>query len=237
MSSSSLGPGQLDVYVFERRPSHILHICRYLRPEETTHRKTDTFWPDEVIKSKETTYHPCAEVIGRCFVLHRDQFPFGRPKPHLWDHTTPIYLCENRYSLDNTTRPFTKITNWKPIDQDSMDAFSTPLQLYKSPSPFLRGVSGPGRLLTDAEVKTMQQAGEAAECVTRLFLLVGVGIDDSTDVHRQRSDHRSEPSRQLFRATCRRRPPPSDRSERRSPRRSCRSSRCVSHSSPVAAEV
>ncbi|PWN21804.1 hypothetical protein BCV69DRAFT_293079 [Microstroma glucosiphilum] len=135
-----------------------LTCCWYFRPEQTVHPASRYFFPDEVMKTGLYIDHAIEDVISKCHTLFYTRWTKGRPPRHVLDPLDPLYIAEYRY--DERTYEQNKIKNWNsclPEEQRGPDQpfelFAEPIMLpARIPSPFLRGVQGPGRICDESEV-------------------------------------------------------------------------------------
>ncbi|SCV72636.1 BQ2448_4173 [Microbotryum intermedium] len=140
------------VYKRMDSPQRCLSVCWYYRPEETIHPKSRTFYESEVFKSGQFVDHAIEDFIDRCFVMFFTRYIRGRPKAPVWDESLPLYVVEHRYK--DEIHSFKKIKNWNSCVPEEIRkqeyALVTfpggdPVTLPRFPSPFLRGIEGPGR--------------------------------------------------------------------------------------------
>lgn len=77
----------------------------------------------------------------------------GRPKAPTWNPAMTLYVCEHRYR--DETRSFKKIKNWQSCLPEEVRKHEYTLEphrddgvesLVRVPSPFVRGIKGPGGL-------------------------------------------------------------------------------------------
>ncbi|SCZ92634.1 BZ3500_MvSof-1268-A1-R1_Chr5-2g08052 [Microbotryum saponariae] len=140
------------VYKRMDSPQRCLSVCWYYRPEETIHPRSRTFYEGEVFKSGQFVDHAIEDFIDRCFVMFFTRYIRGRPKAPVWDESLPLYVVEHRYK--DEIHSFKKIKNWNSCVPEEIRkqeyALVTfpggdPVTLPRYPSPFLRGIEGPGR--------------------------------------------------------------------------------------------
>jgi chromatin structure-remodeling complex subunit RSC1/2 len=136
----------------------MLTCCWYFRPEQTVHPASRYFFPDEVMKTGLYIDHTIEDVISKCHTLFYTRWTKGRPPRHVLDPLDPLYIAEYRY--DERTYEQNKIKNWNsclPEEQRGPDQpfelFAEPIMIpARIPSPFLRGIQGPGRICDESEV-------------------------------------------------------------------------------------
>lgn len=136
----------------------MLTCCWYFRPEQTVHPASRYFFPDEVMKTGLYIDHAIEDVISKCHTLFYTRWTKGRPPRYVVDPLDPLYIAEYRY--DERTYEQNKIKNWNsclPEEQRGPDQpfelFAEPIMLpARIPSPFLRGIQGPGRICDESEV-------------------------------------------------------------------------------------
>lgn len=140
-------------------PDHLDHphitVCRYYRPEQTVHASYRRFYETEVFKSGNYVDLPVEDLLEKTFVMFATKYARGRPKEHLWDKRRPLYIVEHRYSPKSKTETggFSKIKSWNACIPEEvrkteydMYHFDEPQRPPLLPSPFLRGLIGPGRI-------------------------------------------------------------------------------------------
>jgi hypothetical protein len=141
----------------EDRRQDWITACWFLRPEQTRHLKTMTFWEDEVIKTSQSIEHHVEDVLEVVCVNFYTKAARGRPADGEggWHIGDPLYICENRYQADKDT--YFKIKNWAScMPEESrhkrfqMVEYDQPINLPdKLSSPFMRGVDGPGEIVKE----------------------------------------------------------------------------------------
>ncbi|CAO1632928.1 unnamed protein product [Jaminaea pallidilutea] len=143
----------------ERDQPPLLSCCWYLRPEQTVHPPSRTFVPNEVFKTGLFADHSIDDVLERVHVLFYTKWTRGRPPRSVWDRKSPLYYCECRYN--EKTYEWKRIKNWNHCLPEGMRGSDLPFEFFpemqpppeRLPSPFLRGLTGPGRLCEESEAR------------------------------------------------------------------------------------
>lgn len=129
----------------------------FLRPEQSKHPRSMTFWTNEVIKTGQFVEHHVEDILEVICVIFYTKANRGVPAEGEggWHTGDPIYICEMRYQPDRDA--YFKIKNWascmpEEVRHKRFDLveFDRPNPLPdKLPSPFLRGIEGPGGIVSD----------------------------------------------------------------------------------------
>lgn len=86
-------------------------------------------------------------------VMFVTRYVRGRPKPPTWNPAMPLYVCEHRYRDD--VKAFKKIKNWQSCLPEEVRKHEYTFEPFRDdavetiprvPSPFLRGIVGPGSI-------------------------------------------------------------------------------------------
>lgn len=145
-------------------------VCRYYRPEQTVHAPYRRFYENEVFKSGNYVDLPIEDLLEKTFVMFATKYSRGRPKEHLWDKRRPLYIVEHRYSPKSKTEDaggFSKIKSWNACIPEEVRKTEYEMHYFDEsqrppllPSPFLRGIEGPGRL--DENAPPPEEIGQHA---------------------------------------------------------------------------
>ncbi|TIA86685.1 hypothetical protein E3P99_03593 [Wallemia hederae] len=144
-------------------------VCRYYRPEQTVHAPYRRFYEDEVFKSGNYVDLPIEDLLEKTFVMFATKYSRGRPKEHLWDKRRPLYVVEHRYSPKSKTETggFSKIKSWNACIPEEVRKTEYEMNVFEEqqrptllPSPFLRGIEGPGRI--DENAPPPEEVGQHA---------------------------------------------------------------------------
>lgn len=129
----------------------------FLRPEQSKHPRSMTFWSNEVIKTGQYVEHHVEDILEVICVIFYTKANRGVPAEGEggWFTGDPLYVCEMRYQPDRDA--YFKIKNWASCmpeevrhKQFGLVEFDRPNPLPdKLPSPFLRGIDGPGGIVSD----------------------------------------------------------------------------------------
>lgn len=129
----------------------------FLRPEQSKHPRSMTFWSNEVIKTGQYVEHHVEDILEVICVIFYTKANRGVPAEGEggWHTGDPLYVCEMRYQPDRDA--YFKIKNWASCmpeevrhKQFGLVEFDRPNPLpEKLPSPFLRGIDGPGGIVSD----------------------------------------------------------------------------------------
>lgn len=129
----------------------------FLRPEQSKHPRSMTFWANEVIKTGQYVEHHVEDILEVICVIFYTKANRGVPAEGEggWHTGDPLYVCEMRYQPDRDA--YFKIKNWASCmpeevrhKQFGLVEFDRPNPLpEKLVSPFLRGIDGPGGIVSD----------------------------------------------------------------------------------------
>ncbi|PWN36587.1 uncharacterized protein FA14DRAFT_169572 [Meira miltonrushii] len=129
----------------------------FLRPEQSKHPRSMTFWSNEVIKTGQYVEHHVEDILEVICVIFYTKANRGVPAEGEggWHTGDPLYVCEMRYQPDRDA--YFKIKNWASCMPEEVRhktfgliEFDRPNPLPdKLPSPFLRGIDGPGGIVSD----------------------------------------------------------------------------------------
>ncbi|EIW70202.1 hypothetical protein TREMEDRAFT_68547 [Tremella mesenterica DSM 1558] len=132
--------------------THHITICWYFRPEQTVHTADRTFHENEIFKTGHFCDHPVEDIIERVSVSFYVKYIRGRPQAPEYYPGWPIYICVARYN--DQKQMSVRIKNWASCIPDELRQtdfmtvipFARQIDPIKVPSPFLRGIKGPGFL-------------------------------------------------------------------------------------------
>lgn len=137
-------------------------VCWFLRPEQTRHPRSMQFWDNEVVKTSILVEHHVEDILEMVYVMFYTRYSRGRPPngDMGWYEGDPLYACETRYQFDKNA--YYKIKNWAScmpeeykMRKNDIVEFDQPILMReKDLSPFLRGVRGPGELVSETYMQT-----------------------------------------------------------------------------------
>ena len=123
----------------DEKDATFFHGSVYLRPEETYHEPECEFMEQEVLKSSITETHSFDNVLGRCQILHVDEYAQHAP---LDLAPEDVYVCDSRYAMKQ--RQASKIKTLGEIklsqaDTQDLQVFREPREIKRAPRPNAEG--------------------------------------------------------------------------------------------------
>lgn len=146
-------------------PQRYVTVCWYYRPEETIHQADRQFYESEVFKTNIFQDHCVEDVLERCFVMSHYAYIRGRPNTPLYNSKMALYVCEHRYKP--STKSFKRVKVWAVCGPEEVrkndyalkeNAGGAVESLAMVPSPFVRGLQGPGGIGNAEEEEDEDQA-------------------------------------------------------------------------------